>query len=148
MITDAMNPGRVTAPPSAILETCLDVRDLSLSCDFYSRLFGYEVMRSDGRFCAMKVDQQQVLILFRQGSDPAGTILPFGRIPSHGSKGQGHIGFRIPAESLSPWHARLAEMGIPVESQFTWPAGGTSIYFRDPDGHLLERLTPGVWPIY
>ncbi|HWQ03343.1 MAG TPA: glyoxalase, partial [Candidatus Nitrosotenuis sp.] len=26
--------------------------------------------------------------------------------------------------------------------------GGRSIYFRDPDGHSLELVTPGVWPNY
>jgi len=26
--------------------------------------------------------------------------------------------------------------------------GGHSIYFRDPDGHLLELATPGLWAIY
>ena len=23
-----------------------------------------------------------------------------------------------------------------------------SIYFRDPDGHLLELATPGLWSVY
>ncbi|HHQ6628438.1 TPA: VOC family protein, partial [Serratia fonticola] len=23
-----------------------------------------------------------------------------------------------------------------------------SIYFRDPDGHLLELVTPGIWANY
>ena len=27
-------------------------------------------------------------------------------------------------------------------------AAGRSIYFRDPDGHLLELATPGLWSVY
>jgi catechol 2,3-dioxygenase-like lactoylglutathione lyase family enzyme len=134
--------------PSAILETCLHVTDLARSREFYAGLFGYTVMKADERFCAFSVAERQVLILFRRGSDPQGTTLPFGFIPAHGSSGQGHIGFSIPRESLLAWQAKLTERGIAVESSFTWPGGGTSIYFRDPDGHLLELLTPGVWPIY
>jgi len=137
-----------TSLPSAILETCLHVTDLARSRDFYTGLFGYAVMKSDDRFCAFSVGTRQVLILFRRGSDPEGTTLPFGFIPAHGSTGAGHIGFSIPPERLAAWQARLAERGIAAESTFVWPAGGTSIYFRDPDGHLLELLTPGVWPIY
>jgi hypothetical protein len=26
--------------------------------------------------------------------------------------------------------------------------GGASLYSRDPDGHLLELITPGCWAIY
>lgn len=137
-----------TTLPSGILETCLDVSDVARSQEFYAGLFGYAVMKSDARFCAFSIGERQVLILFRRGSDPQGTKLPFGFIPSHGSSGQGHIGFAIPRESLADWQARLAQRGVPVESTFAWPEGGTSIYFRDPDGHLLELLTPGVWPIY
>ena len=25
---------------------------------------------------------------------------------------------------------------------------GNSVYFRDPDGHLLELATPGLWWVY
>lgn len=137
-----------TTLPSAILETCLHVTDLARSRDFYTGLFGYSAMKSDERFCAFSINDRQVFILFRRGSDPAGTILPFGFIPPHGSSGQGHIGFSISRESLPAWRARLDERGILTESTVTWPGGGTSLYFRDPDGHLLELLTPGVWPIY
>jgi len=37
---------------------------------------------------------------------------------------------------------------IAVEGRNKWPRGGESIYFRDPDGHLLELATPGLWPGY
>ena len=135
-------------PPSAILETCLSVRDLACAKEFYADLFGYPVMRSDDRLCAFEVGGEQVLLLFVRGSDPDGTILPFGTIPAHGTTGKSHIGFRVPAESLDAWKIRLGERGIAIESEFQWPTGGTSIYFRDRDEHLLELLTPGVWPNY
>ena len=136
------------APSSAILETCLSVQDLARAKEFYAELFGYPVMRSDERLCAFDIGGIQVLLIFLRGSDPDGTVLPFGSIPPHGTTGVSHIGFRIPAESLTAWRARLGERGIAIESEFQWPAGGTSIYFRDPDNHLLELLTPGVWPNY
>ena len=134
--------------PSAILETALDVADLARSMRFYAELFGYPVLVSDESFCAYDVNGQQVLLLFRQGRDPGGTVLPFGKIPSHGATGPGHVGFSVPEESLVAWRAQLGKLDIAIESEFRWPNGGASIYFRDPDGHLLELLSPGVWPTY
>ena len=135
-------------PFSAIIETCLSVKDLERARNFYAELFGYAVMHSDKRFCAFDVAGEQVLLLFVEGSDPDGSVLPFGRIPPHGTTGSSHIGFRISEESLPEWRAQLAKQAIAIESEFQWPAGGTSVYFRDPDGHLLELLSPGVWPTY
>jgi catechol 2,3-dioxygenase-like lactoylglutathione lyase family enzyme len=137
-----------TPPPSAILETCLYVADLPSARSFYANLFGYAVIASDERFCAFEAGRQQVLLLFLRGSDPNGSVLPFGTIPPHDGSGPVHIGFSISAESLPAWRVRLAEYGIPIESSVSWPRGGTSLYFRDPDGHLLELVTPGIWKIY
>jgi Predicted ring-cleavage extradiol dioxygenase len=134
--------------PSVILETCLYVRDLPRARTFYEMLFGYAVMAEDDRFCAFNVGGRQVLLLFLRGSDPQGSVMPFGVIPSHDGSGPVHIGFGISSESLPAWRTRLGEFGLAIESSFTWPRGGTSIYFRDPDGHLLELVTPGIWEIY
>jgi catechol 2,3-dioxygenase-like lactoylglutathione lyase family enzyme len=139
---------QTTVLPSTIVETCLHVADLDRSRKFYSDLFGCSVMKSDERFCAFDVGHGQVLLLFLRGSDPEGTVLPFGTIPAHGTSGQAHLGFGVPAASLPAWRERLEKKSISIESSLTWPGGGTSIYFRDPDGHLLELLTPGVWPNY
>ena len=40
------------------------------------------------------------------------------------------------------------EAGIAIKGRTKWPRGGESIYFRDPDGHVLELATPGLWPGY
>ena len=41
-----------------------------------------------------------------------------------------------------------ASRGVAIEGRNDWERGGRSIYFRDPDGHLLELATPGLWSIY
>jgi catechol 2,3-dioxygenase-like lactoylglutathione lyase family enzyme len=141
-------PSSAPAPQSAILETCLTVSDLPRSRAFYEEIFGYPVMVADERLCAFNLGGTQVLILFSHEEVSASVQLPFGTIPAHGSRGASHIGFRIPADSYDAWLKRLADKGVTIESTLTWPLGGTSTYFRDPDGHLLELLTPGVWPMY
>jgi catechol 2,3-dioxygenase-like lactoylglutathione lyase family enzyme len=134
-----------SAPHSAILETAISVKDLRQSQEFYSRLFEYPIITADERFCAFRVGERQVFLLFLKGSDPSGTQLPFGFIPAHGASGRSHVAFSISRNDIPVWLARLADQRVAVESQFTWPLGGTSIYFRDPDEHLLELITPGVW---
>jgi len=37
---------------------------------------------------------------------------------------------------------------VTIEGATDWSRGGRSIYFRDPDGHLLELATPGLWTVY
>ena len=69
-------------------------------------------------------------------------------IPPHDAHGQSHVAFAISVEQVESWKARLAERQVAIESVVTWPRGGTSLYFRDPDGHLLELITPGVWQIW
>jgi len=59
-----------------------------------------------------------------------------------------HFAFSVPADDLPAWERRLEENGIAIESRVTWPRGGRSVYFRDPDGHLGELVTPGCWAIY
>ena len=69
-------------------------------------------------------------------------------VPPHGGSGQLHLAFSIAAADLGPWRGRLEAEGVPVESEVSWPGGATSLYFRDPDGHLVELITPGFWAIY
>src|SRR6516164_7413438 len=38
--------------------------------------------------------------------------------------------------------------GGTIEGRTDWSRSGHSIYFRDPDGHLLELATPGLWATY
>jgi catechol 2,3-dioxygenase-like lactoylglutathione lyase family enzyme len=138
----------MTLPPR-IKETCIYVADLARATKFYTDLFGYEVMAADDRFAALSVAGQDVLLLFLNGGTIEPAILPNGgAIPPHDGSGTTHLGLAISKDELAEWESRLSERNIAVESRVTWERGGVSIYFRDPDGHLLEFLTPGVWPIY
>jgi catechol 2,3-dioxygenase-like lactoylglutathione lyase family enzyme len=132
---------------SQILETSLYVDDLGRSRSFYEAVFGFVSIFQDDRMCAMEVPGEQVLLLFRHGMTvqpapgPGGTTIP----PHYGS-GALHVAFAIPFGELAAWEEHLRIHEIVVESRVGWPAGGTSLYFRDPDGHALEVATPGLWP--
>ncbi|HEU5303589.1 MAG TPA: VOC family protein [Gemmatimonadales bacterium] len=130
-----------------VLETSLYVSELERSRSFYTSLFQFPVLLQDERFCALDVCGRQVLLLFTTAA--AGPLTtPGGIIPGHGARGHLHLAFAIGRDELDPWERRLAQAQIQVESRVQWPRGGKSIYFCDPDGHLIELATPGLWAIY
>ena len=130
---------------SHILETSLYVDDLARSREFYARVFGFIAVFEDERMCAMEVPGEQVLLLFRHGMTDQSAPLPGGVIPPHHGRGELHLAFAIPFGELANWDTHLTRLEIPLESRIEWPRGGTSLYFRDPDGHSLEVATPGLW---
>lgn len=135
-------------PAGRVLETSLYVEDVARSAGFYQRIFGFEKLECDDRFCALNVSGQQVLLLFRKYATTAPIIISGGVIPPHDGEGTTHLAFTIPLESESDWTQHLCEHGVAIESRVAWPRGGFSLYFRDPDEHLLELVSPGCWAIY
>jgi catechol 2,3-dioxygenase-like lactoylglutathione lyase family enzyme len=113
-------------------------------------VLGLSVMKGDGeRFEALDSGAQRVLLLFKRG----GTLTPQpvatgGVIPPHDGAGPSHIAFAISVDAYASWCTRLVEHGVGIESETVWERGGRSLYFRDPDQHLVELVTPGIWPNY
>src|SRR5690242_19991579 len=131
-------------PPrtQGLLESSLYVEDLAASVDFYTRIFGFPVISDFGtRGCALQAADRQILLLFHK-RDSRATPTP------HDGEGQLHLAIAIAAADLAAWEEWLRHNQIPVEEKRAWERGGTSLYFRDPDGHLIEVATPGVWSIY
>lgn len=131
-----------------VIETSLYVSDLERSIQFYEKIFEFEKLISDERFCAFSVSGQQVLLLFQKGTTTDAIATPSGSIPPHDGSGHLHLAFAIDAADTAAWQERLAANEIAVESTANWPRGGRSLYLRDPDNHLLELITPGCWSIY
>jgi catechol 2,3-dioxygenase-like lactoylglutathione lyase family enzyme len=131
-----------------VLETCLYVDDLDRAARFYEDVLGLKAMTSDSRFRAYDVGGQNVLLLFQRGATLETVRMPGGTIPPHDGHGPLHVAFAVKAEALADWEKRLGEHGVAIEGRTKWSRGGVSIYFRDPDRHLLELATPGLWAIY
>jgi catechol 2,3-dioxygenase-like lactoylglutathione lyase family enzyme len=130
-----------------VLETALYVDDLDRAAAFYTELFDLSSLYADERLRAFAVGNS-VLLLFRRGASLRTTTMPGGTIPPHDGSGPLHVAFAIGRDELAPWEERLRGRGIPIDGRTDWPRGGRSIYFRDPDGHLLELATPGLWRVY
>jgi catechol 2,3-dioxygenase-like lactoylglutathione lyase family enzyme len=141
---------RQTRPPlSGVLETALIVEDVARATRFYKELLGLDVLTQSERLCALNVKPAQVLLLFQHGASLDDIRLPGGVIPGGmDAQGRSHIAFAIEGDHLESWRHWLEVNAVAIESTVLWERGGTSLYFRDPDGNLLELATPGVWANY
>jgi len=122
------------------LDHCvLTVEDVDRSCDFYRRVLGFEIVTFAGNRKALLVGSQKIN-LHQSGSE----IEPCARNPLPGSADLCFI-----ADSpLSIIVEELSSAGVEVERGPVPRTGAqgpiTSIYFRDPDGNLIEL---GVYPV-
>ena len=133
-----------------ILETCIHTDDMARAKAFYEGVLELEPIYSDNRLTAYSVAGRDVLLVFRKGAtgDDHGACRAAASFPAMAAM----------ARCMSPspsarinWRngrSRLAARGVAIEGAHTWTRGGRSIYFRDPDGHLLELATPGLWSVY
>lgn len=131
-----------------LLETALYVADLDRSVAFFRDVIGLAPMFESERLVAFDAGRQGVLLLFREGASLDDMESPSGIVPGHDGRGPLHMAFAIAEQSYDEWHRHLVAHNVPLRGEMRWPRGGRSLYFEDPDGHVLEVATPGLWPNY
>ncbi len=129
-----------------ILETAVYVDDMEAAHTFYSGVLGLERMVAGERLYAYDAGPAQTLLVFHRGHTGEDVETDGGIVPGHDTSGHSHFAFRISAGQLQPWRDYLAEQGIVMISEVIRPAGGTSIYFNDPEGNVLELAAAPLWP--
>lgn len=140
----------MSTPPSIrrVLETALYVDDLERAGTFYHEVLGLRSLVSGERLNAFHAGEGTVLLLFQRGATASGAGGPGEWVPPHDGSGPTHFAFAVDAEQVPRWREHLESRGIDIEHEIEWPRGGRSLYFRDPDDHLVELATPGVWEVY
>ena len=124
---------------SGLFETHLTVSDLSRSLAFYRDVVGLplalELPERGAAFFWIGQPGEAMLGLWSLGSAPIGLSL--------------HIAFKATREDVLDASDRLRETGVTPLSVFATETNEPSVlgwmpaaavYFRDPDGHLLEYL--------
>ncbi|MGO7037791.1 VOC family protein [Rhizobium acaciae] len=111
----------------------LTVADIAITCDFYSRILGMSVETfAEGRKALKFGDQKINLHQAGREFDPKAT---------HPTPGSGDLCF-IAETPLADVIADLQAAGVLIEEGLVERTGATgrlrSVYFRDPDGNLIE----------
>ncbi|MEZ2130940.1 MULTISPECIES: VOC family protein [unclassified Sinorhizobium] len=128
-----------------ILETALYADNLDAAEAFYGDVLGLDkITRAGNRHVFFRCGPGVLLIFNPQESlkPPGQGSLP---VPPHGTHGNGHACFRISRDNIDVMAEKLKAAGIAIESDFQWPNGGRSIYFRDPAGNSLECAEAIIW---
>ncbi len=134
-----------TPPIEGLLETSLYAGDVKRTAAFYRDLFGFRTLVDSPRLVAFEVASRHVLLVFQKGATESDLVEARGTIPGHDGSGRLHLAFSIAAADLDLWRARLAGRRLAIAGEYRWPRGGTSLYFHDPDGAVVELATPGLW---
>jgi len=129
-----------------MVETALYFDDLARAAAFYRDTLGLRVMSESARLVSMDAGGGTVLLLFHRGETAQGLRWPDGFIPPHDGAGPLHLAIGVAADALDAWERWLSARGVEIESRVGWTRGGRSLYFRDPEGHSVELVTPGTWP--
>jgi catechol 2,3-dioxygenase-like lactoylglutathione lyase family enzyme len=133
---------------SGLLETALYVDDMDRSIDFFTRVLHLVPMVRSERITAFDAGRSGVLLLFTRGASKADMPSGQGTIPGHDGSGPLHMAFAIASDAYDDWCAELTAHEVAIYSEVRWQRGGRSVYFHDPDGHVLELATPGLWDNY
>ena len=123
-----------------VLETVLYAHDLELTARFYRDVLGLVQQSVErGRHHFFRCGRGMLLIF-----NPAQSISQTD-LPSHGTSDATHVAFAVREQDMDAWQEKLQKHGVEIETELTWPNGGRSLYFRDPDGNSLEIATPQMW---
>jgi catechol-2,3-dioxygenase len=113
----------------------LRVADLEQSRAFYSKILGFEVMEEDpehgGLFMALEGHAHTLDLFPAPDAQTAPPLAP-------GGVGVHHVAFQVDSEeALREAYVTLREHGVEI-ARAVDHVSQKSIYFRDPDGNLLE----------
>jgi catechol 2,3-dioxygenase-like lactoylglutathione lyase family enzyme len=135
---------------NGLVESTLFVENLPRAIGFYEKVLGLRKIQQSESGCVFRLDDQRYLLLFaheraaKPNESPYGIVPPCAA-PHRRAPGPGHIAFGISLRALELWRARLEKHHVEILSEITWQRAARSLYFRDPDGHLIELATPGIW---
>jgi catechol 2,3-dioxygenase-like lactoylglutathione lyase family enzyme len=112
--------------------TIVPARDKQASAEFFARIFGLQVEEKHGHFAPVRVNDTLTLLFDEDSS-----------LESH------HYAFHVSDAEFDKIFGRVRGAGLTYGSA-PWSLddgklndwnGGRGVYFKDPNGHVLELMT-------
>lgn len=134
----------VSSPILGLHHVTLVAANAQRTVDFYSRVLGLRLVKTTVNFD----DPGSYHLYFADETGGAGTVVTFFEWPRAprgrtGIGGTHHVALRVAdRDALLRWKRRLTDLGVRVHGPWNRHYF-TSIYFRDPDGVILEIATDG-----
>ena len=113
----------------------IDVRNLAKAEDFYCGVLGLQLDRRLGDQILMRCGNQ-MLALFERPDLP-----PPDPVTIRNPLGKSHHAFLVSEADFAEAQRRFAERAVPCHTPIHW-GDHECLYFLDPDGNLLELVTP------
>ncbi|TLD27572.1 hypothetical protein E2P81_ATG10860 [Venturia nashicola] len=159
-----------------MLETCLYIRRMEVAVNFYKDILGLENYMTTKRLSGFNIGPTTLLLFHLgdtmkdqnySGTPGRGQIAGHGPDPSiintlglqnstvAPKNGTNHpeVSLKLhyalaveKREDVFAWEAHLAKNNVHIHSTMDWDRGGRSVYFYDPDGHVGEIVSRGIWP--
>lgn len=145
---------------SHILELCLYCKSLNTSVAWYRNVLRLKPHFDNSRMAVFALGTESELILFQRGLTHEDSSLGSnGVVPGHGPPPDSDVKLKThfclavdSAEDVMKWKDELESKGTTILGEVTWPERegrqGRSVYFSDPDGHVGEVASRGIWPNY
>ena len=132
--------------PLGILETVIYSDDLAAAKHFYEEVLTLPLAWYEpNRHLMFRVGPSMLLIFNPNDSQSKEIMVAGAMIPQHGCQGRSHFAFEVREDQFETIKQNLTQHGISIESEIKWPAGGHSIYCRDPSGNSVEFATASLW---
>lgn len=147
MTSRSLSAAVASTPASGILglhHVTLVASNAQRTADFYTRILGLRLVKTTVNFD----DPGSYHLYFADETGGAGTVITFFEWPRAprgrtGIGGTHHVALRVAnRDALLRWKRRLTDKGLRVTGPYDREVF-TSIYFRDPDGVILEIATDG-----
>ena len=124
----------------SIKETCIYVKDLERTKDFYLNKLGLPVISLvENRHVFFRAGNSVLLCFIASETEKEKEL------PPHGAYGTIHFAFEINKEDYSSALLNLKNSGIEILHEHIWKNHLRSFYFHDPDEHLVEIIEQGLW---